>query len=113
MLDYLGALDRFVDSFDIDFYNRNFHFIYKDYLINSDDIKKNLRDNKKRYREIRDTVLAKHIAGKNKKIAVKWAVIKGKTMSIFKKIVKGILKKIPKIENLVRKMYIKFRRKNV
>jgi len=113
MLDYLGVADRFADTFDIAFYNRNFHSIYKDYLINNNDIKKNMRDNEKRYLELRDTVLAKHIAGANKKAAVRWAIVKGKTMAGLKKIVKGSLKKMPGIESLARKMYAKLRRKIV
>lgn len=107
MLDYLGVVDRFADVFDIDYYNKNFDSLYKEYLIYGVDIKFNLHNNEKRYRQLRDTVLLKHCHGKSKKIAVKWAIAKGKTILRLKKIVKWNLRKMPKMEELVAKMYKK------
>ena len=60
MLDYLGVLDRFANLFNIDYYNKNFNSRYKQFLMNGADIKHNLHANEKRYRELRDTVIAKH-----------------------------------------------------
>jgi hypothetical protein len=60
ILDYLGVLERFSESFDIEFYNKNFNESYAPYIVYGRDLKNNLHVDEKRYRELRDTVIAKH-----------------------------------------------------
>ena len=60
MLDYLGVLDKFSNSFDVDYYYKNFNDEYKEYLLTSTTFEKNLRIDKARYIRIRDAVINKH-----------------------------------------------------